>query len=82
MGPMLHVLVRQKWLEKPTPTLRARRLLRLRVRLSMALLGPMSVRQMVVPVRVLERGRMPVHLVLNRVPVCLWVTALTRLMHL
>lgn len=56
-------------LEKPIGELRARRLLRVRPTFRMALFGLSSVAQIVKPVRELERGRMPVQLVLNSLPV-------------
>lgn len=63
-------------LEKPIPDLRARRFLRGRSTVSMALLGPMNVLQVVRPVSVLSRGRRPVRLVLKSLPVCLTLTTL------
>lgn len=78
----LHRIVRKSPFEKPIPVLRARRLLRVRSTLRTALLGPSRVRNIVVPVREFERGRMPVQLVLNRCWVCLTVSSLVMLMHL
>lgn len=65
--------------EKDIPALRARRFLRGRSTVRTPLFGPMNVLQIVTPVDVFERGRKPVRLVLNSLPVCLTLTTLVPL---